>query len=52
EGEEELEEDGSSGVGGEAVGGRELYEDDFLSNEEQVEGGEQLDFNSDEEGFI
>nr|GEY69404.1 putative transcription factor/ chromatin remodeling BED-type(Zn) family [Tanacetum cinerariifolium] len=52
EGEEELEEDGSSGVGGEAVGGRELYEDDFLLDEEQVEGGEQLDFNSDEEGFI
>nr|GEW07670.1 zinc finger, BED-type [Tanacetum cinerariifolium] len=39
EGEEELEKDGSSGVGGEAVGGRELHEDDFLSDEEQVEVG-------------
>nr|GEW93310.1 hybrid signal transduction histidine kinase M [Tanacetum cinerariifolium] len=49
EGEEELEEDGSSGVGGETVGGRELHEDDFVSNEEQVEREKQLDFNSDEE---
>ncbi|GJZ07223.1 putative transcription factor/ chromatin remodeling BED-type(Zn) family protein [Tanacetum coccineum] len=52
EGEEELEEDGSNGVSGEAVDGRELHDDDFVSDEEQVEGGEQLDFNSDEESFI
>ncbi|GJT28102.1 transposase, MuDR, MULE transposase domain protein [Tanacetum coccineum] len=40
EGEEELKEDGTSGVGGETVGGRELHEDDFVSDEEQIEGGE------------
>nr|GEW74104.1 hypothetical protein [Tanacetum cinerariifolium] len=49
EDEEELEEDGSIRVGGEAVGGRELHEDDFVSDEEQAEGGEPWEFNSDEE---
>ncbi|GJW39329.1 hypothetical protein Tco_0065174, partial [Tanacetum coccineum] len=50
---EEIEEDGSPGVGGDAVGvDRELHEDDFVSDEEQVEGEENLEFNSEEEGFI
>ncbi|PWA83079.1 Zinc finger, BED-type [Artemisia annua] len=35
---EEKEEDGSVGVSGDAVGGRELHNDDFVSDEEQVEG--------------
>ncbi|GJZ17353.1 hypothetical protein Tco_0553476 [Tanacetum coccineum] len=46
----EIEEDGSPGVGGDTIGvDRELHEDDFVSNEEQVEGEENLEFNSDEE---
>nr|GEV09171.1 hypothetical protein [Tanacetum cinerariifolium] len=50
---EEIEEDGSFRVGEEAIGvGRELHEDDFMLDEEQVEGGENFEFNSDEEGFI
>ncbi|GJV41664.1 pescadillo-like protein [Tanacetum coccineum] len=50
---EEIEEDGSHGVGGDAVGvDRELHEDDFVSDEEQVEGEENLEFNSEEKGFI
>ena len=52
--EEEVEQDGNLGVGGEAVCvDRELHEDDFVSDEEEVEGGENFEFdNSDEEGFI
>ncbi|GJS04378.1 hypothetical protein Tco_0320886 [Tanacetum coccineum] len=50
---EEIEEDGSLGIGGDAVGvDRKLHEDDFVLDEEQVEGGENFEFNSDEEGFI
>ncbi|GJZ32826.1 pescadillo-like protein [Tanacetum coccineum] len=50
---EEIEEDGSLVVGGEVVAvDRELHEDDFVSDEEQVEGGENFEFNSDEEDFI
>nr|GEV11040.1 hypothetical protein [Tanacetum cinerariifolium] len=52
EDEEELEEDDSIGVGRGAVRGRELHEDDFLSDEEQAEGGEPWEFNFDQECFI
>ncbi|GJX09050.1 pescadillo-like protein [Tanacetum coccineum] len=49
---EEIEEDGSLVVGGEAVAvDRELHKDDFVSDEKQVEGGENFEFNSDEEDF-
>ncbi|GJY03273.1 hypothetical protein Tco_0361425 [Tanacetum coccineum] len=50
---EEIEEDGCLRVGGDVVSvDRELHEDDFVSDEEQVDGEENLEFNSDEEGFI
>nr|GEU49071.1 hypothetical protein [Tanacetum cinerariifolium] len=45
--------DVSLGVSRDAVGvERELHEDDFVSNEEQVDGEENLKFNSNKEGFI
>ena len=49
---EEKEEDESVGVSGDAVGGRELHDDDLVYDEEQVEGGECFDDYSDGEGFI
>ncbi|XP_052619826.1 uncharacterized protein LOC128126130 [Lactuca sativa] len=54
---EEMEESEGLEVGGEAIDNanqqaRELHDDDFVSDEEQVECEEDFEFNSDEEGFV
>ncbi|CAH1421371.1 unnamed protein product [Lactuca virosa] len=56
---EEMEEGGGLENGGEEIDDesatqedRELHEDDFVSDAEQVEGDEYFEFNSDEEGFL
>ncbi|KAI3525618.1 hypothetical protein L1887_04528 [Cichorium endivia] len=51
--EDEIEEGDGLEVGGEGIGeARELHDDDFVSDEEQVECEEDFEFNSDEEGFV
>nr|KAJ0209317.1 hypothetical protein LSAT_V11C400221430 [Lactuca sativa] len=54
---EEMEEGEGLEVGGEAIDNanqeaRELHDDDFVLDEEQVECEEDFEFNSDEEGFV